>query len=189
MLGVLGVLGEPGEPAVPGEFGAEPGLEAQRCLRLYRRLTAGVSVVSVAGPEGPRGMTASTVTSVSLRPPLLLVCLQARSATLSWIRNRRAFGVQLLRADQQALARSFAVGDRSCFADTEHRQVLGVPVLADCLAWSVCLLADCRPYGDHHVVIGQVVATHVTGGRPLVWHDQGFAALAAAAPSGPAPHS
>jgi flavin reductase (DIM6/NTAB) family NADH-FMN oxidoreductase RutF len=156
----------------------EPVLEVERCLRLYRKLTAGVSIVSVAGDEGPRGMTASTVTSVSLRPPLLLVCLTSGSRTLPVITGRRAFGVQLLRADQRELARSFASPGGPQFRDVPHREVLGVPVLRDCLAWSVCLLTDCRPYGDHHVVVGQVVATHVAGGPPLVWHGQDFAELA-----------
>ena len=97
--------------------------------------------------------------------------------------------MQLLYADQRDLARSFAVPGGPRFQDVGHREVLGVPVLPDCLAWSVCLLADCRPYGDHHVVIGQVVATHVTGGPPLVWHDQEFAELAAPAPPSPDPRS
>lgn len=159
----------------------EPGLSAAACLRLYRQLAAGVTVVTSYGPEGPVGLTASSVTSVSLRPPMLLLCLTSGSRTLSAIRAQRAFAVHLLREDQHARARAFAdprVTPGTRFAGHEYRDVLGVPLLTDALAWSVCFVEDERGYGDHNVVVGRVVAAHVRGGRPLLWHDREFARLA-----------
>ena len=98
----------------PDEAG--PGLAA--CLDVYRRLTAGVSVVTALGDDGPCGMTASSVTSVSLRPPLLLVSLAESSRTLAAIRSRRAFGVHLLR-DGALDARGERVHQRRVVRRTE----------------------------------------------------------------------
>ena len=168
---------------------AEPDPDASSCLKLYSQLAAGVCVVTVAGQDVPLGMTASTVTSVSLRPPLLLACLQTGSRTLSWIEQRGSFGVQLLRADQQSLAKAFARPGNTAAVEIGYREVLGVPILPACLAWSVCRVEDARLYGDHVVVVGRVVAAIVNGGRPLVWHDHEFAELAAFAPAPLRPRS
>jgi flavin reductase (DIM6/NTAB) family NADH-FMN oxidoreductase RutF len=117
------------------------------------------------------------VTSVSLRPPLLLVSLARRSGTLAAIRSRRSFGVSLLRDDQRALAERFASTCRDDW-DGSGRRIFGVPTLPDVLASSVCLLQGVHDYGDHTLVIGRVVTAHAGPGRPLLWHDSAFAALA-----------
>ncbi|AQS72337.1 flavin oxidoreductase [Streptomyces pactum] len=158
----------------------EPGPGAARCLGLYAKLAAGVTVVTARGEDGPLGMTVSAVTSLSARPPLLLACLRDGSRTLAAVRAGRAFAVHLLREEQRDLAGRFASPTTSAaerFAGTGIRQVLGVPVLAGALAWSVCLTEDVRRYGDHHLVVGRVAAVHVGGGRPLLWHDRRFGAL------------
>lgn len=154
----------------------EAAAEASSCLRLYRRLASGVSVISVADGGQARGMTASSVTSVSLDPPLLLVAIASTSATLTHILRQKSFGVNLLNQDSRSVAERFATR-RATELDFLPRPVLGVPVLADPLAWAVCLLEDERPCGDHHLVIGRIVAAHTSPGRPLVWHDSAFAEL------------
>ncbi len=165
----------PGDP-----LDEEPGPDATRCLALYAKLAAGVTVVTARGPDGPLGMTVSAVTSLSARPPLLLACLRDGSRTLAAVRAGRTFAVHLLRAEQQDLAGRFASPAATAaerFAGTDTRQVLGVPVLAGSLAWSVCLTEDVRRYGDHHLVVGRVAAVHVGAGRPLLWHDRRFGTL------------
>ncbi|WP_327595835.1 flavin reductase family protein [Streptomyces chartreusis] len=158
----------------------DPGPGAARCLGLYAKLAAGVTVVTARGEDGPLGMTVSAVTSLSARPPLLLACLRDGSRTLAAVRAHGAFAVHLLREEQHELAGRFAnptapAAER--FAGTDMREVLGVPVIAGALAWSVCLVADVRRYGDHHLVVGQAAAVHVGGGRPLLWHDRRFRSL------------
>jgi flavin reductase (DIM6/NTAB) family NADH-FMN oxidoreductase RutF len=163
------------------EVADEGGPGLSRSLSLYRRLAAGVSVVTARGDDPAAalaGMTASSVTSVSLRPALLLVSVANRSRTLAAIRSRRAFAVHLLREDQRELAGRFAAPADRQVSDLAVRTVLGVPVLTDVLAWSVCLLEAEHAHGDHTLVIGAVAATHVGVGRPLLWHDQAFAELA-----------
>lgn len=160
------------------EFPDEAGPGQSACLNLYRRLASGVSVVTALSEHGLTGMTASSVTSVSLRPPLLLVSLTNQSRTLAAIRARRAFAVHLLRSDQQELAGRFAGSGPAAENEPHHRVVLGAPVLPDVLAWSVCLLEAEHVYGDHTLVIGAVAAAQAGIGRPLVWHDRAYAELA-----------
>ncbi|MFF5103552.1 flavin reductase family protein [Streptomyces sp. NPDC000134] len=168
-------------------LGEEPGPGAARCLGLYAKLTAGVGVVTAPGEDGPLGMTVSAVTSLSARPPLLLVCLRDGSRTLTSVRAHRAFAVHLLREEQQDLATRFASPTTTAaerFAGSDLCHVLGVPVLAGALAWSVCLTEDVRRYGDHHLVVGRIAAVHVGGGRPLLWHDRRFRSLTERTPDG-----
>ncbi len=160
------------------EFPDDSGPGRTACLDLYSRLAAGVTVVAAQGEDGATGMTASSVTSVSLDPPLLLVSLAQESRTLAAIRTRRAFAVHLLRSDQRALAERFASSAGPRFRDVPHRKVLGAPVLGDVLAWAVCLLEAEHRYGDHTLVIGRVASAHVSAGRPLLWHDRSFMELA-----------
>jgi flavin reductase (DIM6/NTAB) family NADH-FMN oxidoreductase RutF len=167
-----------------GAAAGEPGLEAAACLRLYRRLAAGVTVITSREGDCPVGMTATSVTSLSLRPPLLLACLKHGSRTLKALRSQRAFAVHLLRADQHGHAQAFArptaePGGR--FAGVRWSEVFGVPVLAGTLAWSVCFVVDERSYGDHSVVVGEMVAAHVgDAASPLMWHDRSYWELAPA---------
>jgi flavin reductase (DIM6/NTAB) family NADH-FMN oxidoreductase RutF len=159
----------------------EPGPGAARCLGMYAKLAAGVCVVTAPGDEGPLGMTVSAVTSLSARPPLLIVCLRNGSRTLAAIQAYGAFAVHLLREEQHHRATLFADPQATAaqrFAGADTDQVLGVPVFRDALGWSVCLVEDIRGYGDHHLVVGRVAAVHVGGGRPLLWHDRRFCALA-----------
>ena len=187
--------GETGISSYGDRLREEPGPGAARCLGLYAKLAAGVTVVTARGEEGPLGMTVSAVTSLSARPPLLLGCLREGSRTLAAVRARGVFAVHLLREDQHDLAGRFAhptITAAQRFAGTVTRQVLGVPVIDGALAWSVCLVEDLRRYGDHHLVVGRVAAVHVGGGRPLLWHDRRFGRLTAAASDpgpmiGPAP--
>ena len=151
--------------------------EVDRCLRLFRRLVAGVTIVSAQSVDGPVGMAASTVTSVSLRPPLLMACLTTVSGTLAAILHSRSFAVQLLGTHQRSLAEDFASRTGSRFAVHDHRVVSGVPLLRGTLGWAVCTLTDARRYGDHMVVVGRVVSTDAHDGQPLVWHAQNFTRL------------
>ncbi|MFF4836297.1 flavin reductase family protein [Streptomyces sp. NPDC001315] len=173
----------PGEPSAEGwdALRDEPGPDTVRCLGLYAKLTAGVSVVSALDAGGrPTGMTVSALTSLSARPPLLLACLRTGARTLTALRHQGAFAISVLTEDQRPGASRFAdpsVPPAARFDGVPVQHVLGLPVLADALAWAVCVVQDVRPYGDHHAVVGRVRALAVNGGRPLLWHDRAFHAL------------
>lgn len=160
-----------------GVPGGEPGVDTRTCLSFYRRLAAGVTVLTSRHGRSPVGMTASAVTSLSLKPPLLLACLASTSRTLAGIQLQRTFAVHLLREEQAGWAETFARPGQERFGGIALREVLGAPVLVDALAWAVCLLVEARQYGDHHIVVGEVAATHSSAGRPLVWHDRSYWSL------------
>jgi 3-hydroxy-9,10-secoandrosta-1,3,5(10)-triene-9,17-dione monooxygenase reductase component len=135
-------------------------------------LATGVTVVTAADAGGPVGMTANAVCSLSLAPLLLLVCFDHDARTLRVVREQRRFGVNVLAAGQEGLARLFAskTPEREKFAGVEHRVHDGIPVLEGALAWVGCRLERLEPGGDHTIGIGAVEAAEVgPGGEPLIW--------------------
>ena len=159
------------------ELVEDEGLPVRPSLDLFQALAAGVTVVTSRDGEGPVGATASSVTSLSVRPALLLACLAAETRTLRAIRGHRAFAVHLLRAGQQDRSHRFSrpgTAQEQRFAGERWVDVLGVPVFPDALAYAVCLLEDERRYGDHSIVVGRLAAARRTPGRPLLWHDRAY---------------
>jgi flavin reductase (DIM6/NTAB) family NADH-FMN oxidoreductase RutF len=129
-------------------------------------------------------MTVSTLTSVSLDPPLLLVCIARHSRTLAAIRAQGAFAVHLLRDDQTSHSAAFArSGSSDPFVGISWSERAGVPVLGDCLAWAACALERAFEAGDHEIVVGRVSVSECLSGAPLLWHDSGYRHLAAATPT------
>ncbi|WP_367140566.1 MULTISPECIES: flavin reductase family protein [Streptomyces] len=158
---------------------AAPSGEA--CREYYRKLTAGVAVVTAVGPAGWSASTVSTVTSVSLSPPVILCCLSRGSDTLVAIRDSGRFAVHILAGDQTDVADrcSRPPGGSARLTDLRRdvRMVDGAPVIPGSLAVSWCDLHSTAEVGDHVVVYGQLVAVDVAHGRPLLWHDRSYHAL------------
>lgn len=141
----------------------------------------GVTIVT-SGMDGQLcGMAANSFTSVSLDPPLVLVCFDRESRTLPVVRESRRFAVNVLRAGDEDLARTFA-SKRVATAKFEavtHTVDHGVPVLDCALAWVVCDLQALHPGGDHEIGVGAVTAMgHDPGGEPLVFYGGGYRDLA-----------
>lgn len=129
--------------------------------RSYREaishFATGVAVVTVTGGDGERhGMTANAVSSVSLSPILLLVCIRHDLPTHTAVREAGAFNVNLLRADQRHLADQFARPAFDKFEGVELAPGTSAPVLADALAHFECCLYDEVAAGDHSIFIGEV---------------------------------
>ena len=132
----------------------------------------GVTVVTAATPDGPVGMTANAVCSLSLEPLLLLVAFDNEARTLSAVHRTGRFGVNVLAAGQEELARLFAskIRDRDKFAGVAHTVNDGIPVLDGVLAWVGCRLERLIPAGDHTIGIGAVEAAEAgREGAPLLW--------------------
>jgi flavin reductase (DIM6/NTAB) family NADH-FMN oxidoreductase RutF len=141
----------------------------------------GVTVVTAHTPEGPVGMTANAVTSLSLEPLLLLVAFDNEARTLPVVHETGRFGVNVLAAGQEDLARLFAskLPEAEKFAGVPHDVHDGIPVLGDALAWVGCALTQLVPAGDHTIGIGAVQAAETGGaGKPLVWFRGGYGGLA-----------
>jgi flavin reductase (DIM6/NTAB) family NADH-FMN oxidoreductase RutF len=142
---------QPLHPVGPDRFRAVMG-----------HFATGVTVVTATSPEGPVGMTANAVCSLSLDPLLLLVC----------------FGVNVLAAGQEELARLFAskAPEHAKFAGVAHRVDEGIPVIDGALAWVGCRLERLVPGGDHTIGIGAVEAAESGGGDPLLYYRGAYRA-------------
>ncbi len=148
-------------------------------------LATGVTVVTSLDHERrPVGTTASAVSSLSLDPPLLLVCLERRSVTLDAVRTHGVFAVNVLAAGQHELSANFARSGglaswKGVAFEPGHR---GVPRLAGVLATLECKLEELVAGGDHEIVVGSVgmAVTSADGHEPLLHWRGSYARLAAA---------
>lgn len=156
-------------------------------LRSTMRLWAsGVTVVTTAHGGRRAGLTASSFTSVSVDPPLVLVCVHKRTDTAKLIRRARAFAISILGENQEAVARRFAGQtpiapgtDRFTGVRTRARKT-GAPTIEGSRAWLDCRLVGVRSLSSHFLVLGEVVATGRSNrpARPLLYHDRGYGRIA-----------
>jgi flavin reductase (DIM6/NTAB) family NADH-FMN oxidoreductase RutF len=134
----------------------------------------GVAVVTTLDGEVPRGLTVNSVTSVSLNPPLLLVCVDHTSESYNGFLRSRVFAVNFLAVDQMDVSKRFATKTAAKFTGLEYRAgVTGSPILSDIVAFIECALEAHYPGGDHTIFVGRVVACEVFfGGRePLLFYQ------------------
>jgi flavin reductase (DIM6/NTAB) family NADH-FMN oxidoreductase RutF len=158
-----------------------------------RSFAAGVTVVTTRDRDGrPSGLTASAFTSVSLHPPLVLVCVDHAATAYPDFRVHGWFAVNVLRREQEALSRRFALSGGDKFHGVAcHEGPHGLPLLDDALATLECRIVEAHQAGDHTIFIGQVEGADVRGGHPLVYFHGTYHTLApdAAPPSGAQGHS
>lgn len=131
----------------------------QRELRnAFSQFATGVTIITTTDLDGKRyGLTANSFSSVSMDPALLLFCPSKTIASLPVLERTGHFTVNILRADQQDLARQFARPSEDKFAGVDYSTgIFGDPVLGDCLATFQCSLYSNFDAGDHRVMIGQV---------------------------------
>ncbi|MDR4306773.1 flavin reductase family protein [Chelatococcus sambhunathii] len=147
--------------------------------RFAGQFATGVAVVTAKGSRGETsGVTINAVTSLSLDPPLYLVCLDNGSNTLDLVRDSRAFALHFLAKDQSELSCVFASKQADKFAGVSHAVgVTGSPIIQGVLAVAECVVSQISVMGDHTIVIAEVKATTVNGGEPLLYHRGAYAAL------------
>ena len=149
--------------------------------RACARFATGITVTTVRGPDGePHGLTVNSFTSVSLTPPLILVCLDHSCTILEMFRNSAYFGVNILRDDQKPVSTRFAQRGLDRFNGTPwHSTDNGVPVLEGVLGFLECRLVQTLNAGDHCILIGEVISAEVTDGRPLLYYNSSYRGLEA----------
>jgi enediyne polyketide synthase len=159
---------------------SQPPPDTGHLRSVLGRFATGVTIVA-AGTETPCGMTANAFTSVSVEPPLILVCVTRSSELYSAVRREGRFAVSVLAAQQEHLARYFADHDRPRGA-AEFAGVrwgpgpgTGAPVIDGALAWLDCAVAASYRGGDHEIFLGSVLAAG-TGpdGAALIFFRGGF---------------
>ncbi|MCW7941572.1 flavin reductase [Streptomyces hygroscopicus] len=158
-----------------------PQLGSPDLLRsVFRRHAAGVAVITAQGGGGPVGFTATSLTSVSVEPPLVSFGIGVGASSWPVVSEAGHVGVHILGEHQEALAGTFARSGADRFgASTRWREgPEGVPVLDDVLAWLVCRVVARVPAGDHRIVLAEVVLGDPSGtGRPLLYHQGRFNGL------------
>ena len=135
--------------AAPAAERREPSL--RRCLGHF---ATGVAIVTYEADDGPRGVTINSLTSVSLDPPLLLVCLDKRSKAIGWL-PRAPFAINVLHASQRSLAWHFA-GKRIDGIEPGWSRAGATPRLSESLAWLACEPWSCHDAGDHIIIVGRI---------------------------------
>ena len=135
----------------------------------------GVTIVTVALEGEVHGMTANAFASVSLEPPLVLVCVDHNARTRAHLHARKRFGVNVLGEDQRLISEYYAqpVYDHKR-ADAEagarfDRTAHGTPVLHGALAYLECKLQSAQDAGDHTIFIAEVEDVVVREGNPLLF--------------------
>lgn len=147
-------------------------VDARSFRHALGQFASGITVVTTRDAQGrPLGLTVSAFCSVSLHPPLVLVCVDARSETHKAFAESKVFGVSVLAEGQETISERFARAGRAKFADLPMLTgESGAALVPGALAHIECALAGEHPAGDHTIYVGKVLALSVHPGRPLVYH-------------------
>jgi flavin reductase (DIM6/NTAB) family NADH-FMN oxidoreductase RutF len=143
------------------------------------QFATGVTVVTTRDASGqPLGLTVSAFCSVSLEPPLVLVCIDHRSEANRGLRESGLFGVSVLGEHQEDVSRRFAAPGADklegfAFLDGPH----GLPLVPGAVAHVECRVRSFHDEGDHAVWVGEVLGASAHSGRPLLHHVGGYARL------------
>ncbi|SDD08108.1 flavin reductase family protein [Glycomyces harbinensis] len=159
----------------------EPGVGAESFRALFRAHPAGVTVICADAGDGPAGFTATSLTSVSLDPPLVSFAIASTSSAWPTIRDAQSLTVNFLSAEQHVIATRFATSgiDRFGAPTLWSRLESGEPVLDDAPAFLRAVVTERIEAGDHHVVLALVVDAETGGSHePLVYHAGGYCAAA-----------
>ncbi|AXF12928.1 flavin reductase (plasmid) [Paraburkholderia graminis] len=169
-------------PPIPSDVLATPQgtFDSKEQIAQWREtmgeFPSGVTIVTTMENGRPLGSTVSAFSSLSLRPRLLLVCLDLRSNTLAAINKTGTFAVNILSDGAQALALKFGAKEGEKFSDVDYEiGDLGCPLLTDCCANIECRLTTSYMEGDHAILIGQpgtIVREPMRS--PLIYHRGAF---------------
>src|SRR5271169_5322816 len=136
----------------------------------------GVTIITLDLAGEVHGMTANAFSSVSLDPPLFLVCVDQRARTHAHLHAKKRFGVNVLAENQRVISEYYARpaqdhrhAEREAGAHFD-RTAHGTPVLNGALAYLECRLHSAQDAGDHTIFIAEVEEVVVRGGDPLLYH-------------------
>jgi len=151
----------------------------QAFRRAMGAFATGVTVVTAQGADGVlSGMTVNSLTSVSLQPRLVLWCLGDRSARYEPFAAADTWGVTVLSADSEEIARRFAASPAQDMRPEETEALAGVAVMRGGLAQLACRTHHKTQAGDHLIIIGEVLDVRVRSGAALTFFRGGYGSIA-----------
>ncbi|HWQ55804.1 MAG TPA: flavin reductase family protein [Bryobacteraceae bacterium] len=154
-------------------------VEKAEFCRACAQFATGVAVATVRDAEGaPHGITINSFTSVSLEPPLVLICVGHSASILQRFRVTGYFGLNMLSEHQQHLSEHFARRAEDRFESVPwYPGATGVPLIPDVLGTVECRVVRAVTAGDHDILLGEVLRTEVRGGRPLIYYGSAYRRL------------
>ena len=145
------------------------------------RWASGVTVVTARHGGEPVGMTAASFSSLSLDPPLVLVCIADSAYSRDGLVSAPGFAVHVLGAEQAEMSAVFSRPGVDKFATYSSEEgPFGAPLLPFGVARMVCAHHAALPGGDHTILVGRVVSTELAGTDPLLYCNRGYGRLSAA---------
>jgi flavin reductase (DIM6/NTAB) family NADH-FMN oxidoreductase RutF len=136
---------------------------------------SGVTIVTTSHDGKLFGMTVASFASLSLHPPLVLVCIERSVKTHDAIAAAGKFGVSILSGAQADISSKFASRNEDKFGGVELVPgEMDVPLIAGALTAIECRVYDQLPGGDHSIFIGEVLKIHTTEGDPLLYFRSGY---------------
>lgn len=154
-------------------------VSADRFRHCIGHLATGVTVITTVDDTGPHGMTASSVTSLSLDPPTILVCLNRAAPTASAVVQAGHFGVNVLGQGHERIAHQFAKPSPNKFDGVALDSRTVLPILTEALASFECEVIAEFEGGTHSIVVGRVRSANAADGRPLAYFRGSFEQLLA----------
>ena len=154
-------------------------IDPSQFRQLLGRFATGVTILTTTTVQGqPLGMTANSLSSVSLHPPLISVCVDREAEMHDIILEATEFVVNVLASPQEALARRFSDKHEDRFDGIGyHLSPDGLVLLGGALAHIECQRYADYPGGDHTIVVGRVIGGSTSKGRPLLYYRGGYAAI------------
>jgi flavin reductase (DIM6/NTAB) family NADH-FMN oxidoreductase RutF len=142
----------------------------------------GVTVITVEDEKneyGVRGLTANAISSVSLDPPIVLICVDHKSTTLPVIKEKGHYSINFLKQEQVGYSKFFAKQKLDEALDiTFKKSEEGIPYIEDALTNLNCEVIETVEMGDHTVFFGEVKSLNVNEGEPLLFFKGKYSELA-----------
>lgn len=153
-------------------------IDASAFRSLLGRFATGVTIVTARDSESAhQGLTVSAFCSLSLEPPLVLVCIDKTATMYELLTTCERFTVNILAADQEEIARRFATTETTKFDGIGYSIIEDDAVLDDALAYAQCARINSIVTGDHSIVIGEVRSATVSDGLPLLYFRGGYSSI------------
>lgn len=155
----------------------QTGIPEEEFKALMTKFAAGVTVVTTRDASGDLwGLTATAFTSVSLNPPLCLVCIDKKTASHDPIESSGVFAVNFLSDQQEEVSNTFASRRDDKFDNVKHEAgpSTGCPVFPEALAWLECETKHVYDGGDHNIFVGEIKKTGLNTGQPLLYWNGSY---------------
>jgi flavin reductase (DIM6/NTAB) family NADH-FMN oxidoreductase RutF len=151
-------------------------IEKNELRRVMGHFATGVTVITTLRKSGElHGLTANAFTSVSLIPPLVLVCVDKKAESYPCFEESKVFTVNILASDQEAISRRFAVSGGEKFQGIAYRDgANGAPILEGSLGYIECRVTTTVDGGDHTIYLGEVEQAETREAKPLLFFRGGY---------------